>query len=332
MMFRNIDFLAVGDVTTDAFIRIREAAVNCDIDKRNCKISLNFADKVPFESVHVVKAVGNSANAAVAASRLGLGSAFLSDMGKDENGNDCIKELKRNDVNTSLITRHKGFETNYHYVLWYEDERTILVKHQEYPYKLPKFRRPQWIYLSSLASNSYDYHMQLAQYLKDNPEVKLAFQPGTFQMKLGYEKMRVFYERSDVFICNVEEAKRITASVTDDIIGLLKEMYVRGPRMVIITDGPKGAYMFDGREAVFMPVYPDPAPPKERTGCGDAFASTFVSALALGKTPEEALMWAPINPMNVVQYVGAQQGLLTRKQLENFLKQAPADYKPKKIA
>lgn len=40
-----------------------------------------------------------------------------------------------------------------------------------------------------------------------------------------------------------------------------------------------------------MPLYPDPAPPKERTGAGDAFASTFVAALAKGNTIEEALQW-----------------------------------------
>ena len=80
-----------------------------------------------------------------------------------------------------------------------------------------------------------------------------------------------------------------------------------------------------------MPIYPDPKPPLERTGCGDAFASTFMSALMLGKSPEEALLWAPINPMWVVQHVGAQKGLLTRAELEDFLAKAPTDYKPRKI-
>ena len=77
-----------------------------------------------------------------------------------------------------------------------------------------------------------------------------------------------------------------------------------------------------------MPNYPDQKDPCERTGCGNAFASTFVSALIKGKTPLEALEWAPINPMSVVQYVGAQHGLLTEKELEEFLKRKPENYKP----
>ena len=104
-----------------------------------------------------------------------------------------------------------------------------------------------------------------------------------------------------------------------------------GPKTVIVTDGPNGAYAYDGTNAFFMPPYPDPKPPVERTGAGDAFASTLAVALALGKTLEEALIWAPINSASVVQDIGAQRGLLTQKQLQEWLAKAPADYKPRKI-
>ena len=53
----------------------------------------------------------------------------------------------------------------------------------------------------------------------------------------------------------------------------------------------------------------------------------IVAALALGKTMEEALTWAPINSMNVVQKIGAQAGLLSRDEIEKHLANAPDDYK-----
>ncbi|MFA6095349.1 MAG: hypothetical protein WC767_00690, partial [Candidatus Paceibacterota bacterium] len=68
MFSKKIDFLAVGDITTDAFIRLKEAHVTCNVNKEDCEICMKFADKIPYESVTVVRAVGNSANAAVAAS------------------------------------------------------------------------------------------------------------------------------------------------------------------------------------------------------------------------------------------------------------------------
>jgi sugar/nucleoside kinase (ribokinase family) len=79
-------------------------------------------------------------------------------------------------------------------------------------------------------------------------------------------------------------------------------------------------------------MYPDPKPPVDRTGAGDSFSSTFTTALALGKDIPTALSWGPINSMSVVQYIGAQEGLLTREKLEQYLKNAPADYIPKKIS
>jgi sugar/nucleoside kinase (ribokinase family) len=78
-------------------------------------------------------------------------------------------------------------------------------------------------------------------------------------------------------------------------------------------------------------MYPDIAPPIDRTGAGDAFSSTFTSAIILGKDIETALKWAPINSMSVVQYIGAQAGLLTISQIEDLLKNAPENYKPQII-
>ncbi len=328
---KQIDFLAIGDITTDAFIRLKEAKVHCSVNRENCELSVKFAEKIPYEFVEVVKGVGNSPNAAVSAARLGLSSGIVTNIGDDQNGNDCLEALKRNGVETSYVRKHGGVSTNYHYVLWYEDERTILVKHEHYEYTLPVVDHPpRWVYLSSIGSGTEEYHNEIAGYLEEHSYIKLAFQPGTFQMLLGAKRLPRIYKRSEVFVCNVGEAKKILESELS-VPELLKGLRELGPRIVLITDGPKGAYAHDGNEMWFMPPYPDPKPPYERTGAGDAFASTFVAALALGKSVREALMWAPVNSMSVVQYVGAQKGLLTREHLENFLRKAPDNYQPKNI-
>jgi len=331
-MTNKIDFLAIGDITTDAFIKLQDAEVHCDIDEENCKLCMNFADKIPYESVTEVRGVGNSPNAAVSASRLGLSSALLSHVGDDLNGKECIESLQKDNVDTDFIQIEKDFPTNYHYVLWYQAERTILVKHAEFNYLIPKdIPTPSWIYLSSLADNSLPFHNEIADYLKKNPNVKLAFQPGTFQINMGYEKLKDIYKHSELFFCNVQEAQRILGTKEHDIKKLLKMMRDLGPSIVVITDGPKGAYTYDGNEIWSIPMYPDPAPPVDRTGAGDSFSSAFTVALALGKSIPEALSWGPINSMSVVQYVGAQEGLLSREKLEEYLKNAPEHYKPKQI-
>jgi ribokinase len=336
MFTKQIDILAIGDLTTDAFIRLEKAEVHCKIDTSDCEICLPFGDKIPFEYVKVIKAVGNAANAAVSGARLGLRTALVSNIGDDQNGRDCLAELQRNSVVTSFIKIHRNKPTNYHFVLWYEVDRTILVKHTDYDYRLPKFLPPKWIYLTSLAAHTFPYHMMIADYLEEHPEVKLAFQPGTFQMQLGFEELRRIYARTDLFVVNVEEAQRIlkidpAGEHARDIKAMMKQIAGYGPKMVAITDNTNGAYFYDGERCYSIPMYPDPRPAFERTGCGDAWASTFVAALAMGKAPLEALVWAPVNPMSVAQFIGAQEGLLTLEQLQWWLHRAPEEYKPKEI-
>lgn len=326
---KEYDFVAIGDTVVDAFIKLKEAEVYCDVDKNNCKLSMDFGAKIPYEDVFELPAVGNSANASVAASRLGLSSALITNLGDDMYADKCIASLQKDGVSVEYIQKHVGQKTNYHYVLWFEDERTILIKHESYSYKLPDtLTSPKWLYLSSLGKDAENFHDVIADYLQKNPTVKLAFQPGTFQLKLGFSRLKALYERTEVFVCNVEEARGLTGLKDASIGQLLEKVHDHGPQIVLITDGKKGAYLLKDGRTFFMPPYPDSQPPKERTGAGDSFASTFVSALALGLSPEEALRWAPINSASVVQYVGAQEGLLDRKSLEDFLAKAKDDYKP----
>lgn len=327
------DLISIGDTVTDEFIHIKDARVHCNINDTDCELCVRFGDKIPYESVETIYAVGNAANAAVSATRLGLTTAFVSDVGDDELGAKMLETLVMHDVHTSFVKIHEDMPSNHHYVLQYEAERTILVKHQAYPYTLPDIGSPAWVYLSSLGDNSLDYHHKIAEYLENHPDTKLAFQPGTFQIKLGAEKLKNIYKHTEIFFCNKEEAEKILDTKSTNIKKLLTTLHELGPKIVVITDGPKGASAYDSTsgDMFSVPMYPDPKDPVDRTGAGDAFASTVTAALALGESLETALAWGPINSMSVVQGIGAQKGLLTREQLEKYLADAPASYKVKKI-
>ena len=331
-MNEKLDFVAIGDTVIDAFIHLKDDQAHTTRGPANTQmLCMQFGAKVPFDFAKVVHAVGNSANAAVSAARLGLKSGLISNLGNDHRADQCLEVFKQEGVSTEFIRKQEGKNTNYHYVLWYKEDRTILIKHEEFEYTMPDVDSPKWIYLSSLGANSVQYHHEILAYLQSHPETKLAFQPGTFQISLGTEVLGDLYKRTEVFFCNVEEA-RLILNTGGEGKDLAKLMTTIGPKIAVITDGHNGAHVSDGTDVWFMPVYPDPKPPYERTGAGDAFASTFVAALALGKTPAEAIEWAPINSMAVVQKVGAQEGLLKREELENFLKNAPADYKVQKLS
>lgn len=333
-MAQQYDFIAIGDITNDAFIKLSEKDARVTIDPKtgHKKLEMNFGEKLPYESVTVVNAVGNATNAAVSAHRLGLRSAPIVNLGHDRNGKDCLDQLRKEGIDTDFVKMHEGKATNYHYVLQLGAERTILIKHEEYPYTLPDFRiPPHFFYFSSIGEKGLQLHYDIAEYLAEHPETKLAFQPGTFQIRLGIEILKELYARTEIFFCNKEEAQEILKTEETNMKELLRRMRDLGPTIPVITDGPNGAYALQGEDAWYMPMYPDPKEPVSRTGAGDAFASTFTSAIILGHDIQTALSWAPINSMSVVQHIGAQVGLLSREKIAEYLKNAPENYKPEKI-
>ncbi len=334
-----INFLAIGAMVVDDFIFLQDASVHCKLNHDECELCMRFGDKIPYKDHQVLPAVGNAANASVSAARLGLTSALVTYIGDDDLGAQSLQHLQSESVLTDFVVQEKGKITNLHYVLSYEADRTILIRHEAYHYDFAhlianlKKRIPQWIYFSSVASHTEAYHDALLGFLSAHPESKLVFQPGTFQLSLGLDGLAGLYKKSEVVVVNVEEAQGLLKTDSRDYAVLLKGLAATGAKIVCVTDGPDGASMFDTQtnELYFMPIYPDPAPPVERTGCGDAFASTFSAYLAMGKTPVEALLRAPINPMSVVQHVGAQQGLLSVAEIEELLAKAPADYRPRRL-
>lgn len=319
----------------DDFIRLLEKEAKVEHEKDGMPwLAVPLGTKIPFDHNEVVPAVGNASNAAVAFAKLGLKSGLVSNIGDDDRGRQILDSLHKSKVDTRFIHINPGKKSNYHYVLWYKDERTILIKHEEYDYHWPRFRIidiPEWIYFSSISEHAIEYHDQMAAWLDSHPSVKLAFQPGTFQIEAGVHRLRAIYKRSEILAVNREEATTISGGNHADIHGLLDKLHELGPRIVVISDGHDGAYASDGSNRLKMPIYPDPKPPYDRTGAGDAFTSTFVAAIMRGADIESALLWAPINSMSVVQKVGAQAGLLTDKELEHYLREAPRGYHPEKF-
>lgn len=326
------DVVSVGDIVTDAFIKLEDDQAKTYEDDQGKWLAMPFGTKLPFERVDIIEAVGNASNAAVAFARLGLNSAFVANVGGDDHGRDMIKALHKNGVDTRFVRINPDKKSNYHYVLRYQGERTILIKHEEYDYHWPHLspkETPKYIYFSSISEHAIEFHDQVSDWLDRHDDVKLAFQPGTFQMEAGTERLKRIYQRSAILVLNREEAVTVGGGNHEDINDLFDKLHALGPEIVVITDGPDGAYASDGKQRFSMPLYPDPKPPLDRTGAGDAFASTFVAALVKGNNIEGALQWAPINSMSVCQQLGAQAGLLNEEQLERYLKDSPDWYRPK---
>jgi hypothetical protein len=66
MAERQLDVLGVGDVVTDAFIKLLDKEEKIEHHKDGSDwLAIPFGTKIPFDHVEVIPAVGNAANAAV---------------------------------------------------------------------------------------------------------------------------------------------------------------------------------------------------------------------------------------------------------------------------
>jgi len=320
--------LTIGDIVTDAFIALKDDQAEVSTDDQGIRrLSMEFGSKPPYDHVDIVQAVGNSANAAVSFTRLGLRAGLMAYLGGDQAGRDSMTYLASENVDTTTVSVQPDQKSNYHFALRYGADRTILIKYEDYDYSWQRPAEvPDWIYLSMISESAWQLHEDLLAYLTEHPDVKLVFQPGTFHFKWGVEKLAAIYSRAHIVFMNREEAALVTGNGIESIQALADGLHALGTKIVVITDGPNGAYASDGEKLLVMPNYPDPAPPYDRTGAGDAFASTVVAALALGHPLEVALTWAPVNSMSVVQQLGAQAGLLRPDELQVLLDSAPENY------
>ncbi len=324
---KRFDLISIGDTQNDVFLELEEETKILEDKKSKTKyLGVVYAEKIPIKKFTSVVAVGNSANVAVGSSRLGLKTAFYTVLGSDTVGREDLVLFKKENVAPDYVVWDKKRGSNFSAVLNYRAERTILVHHEHRDYVLPKLAPATWVYLSSMAPGFEKIQAALLRYLKKY-KVKMGFNPGTFQMKAGLKKLALIIQASTVFFVNREEAETLLRKRAD-IKTLLKLLHRLGPKIVVITNGPKGSYSFDGKYTLFLPVFP--AKIVERTGTGDAYSTGFISALAYGYSVAEAMRWGTFNSASKIQSIGARQGLLSKAAMYSVARSHHA-FQPKKI-
>ncbi len=313
-----IDVVAIGDTTQDIFLEMSEASLQCEVDGTNCRLCLDYAEKIPVNKKTDIPAVGNAANHAIGVARLGLQAAIYTIVGNDVQGHLALEVFKDNGVATSFVTLDEKRGTNFSAVINFQSERTILVYHEPREYQLPDLGEPKWLYLTSASGAGVStLHEQVLDYLQQHPDVKLSFNPGTHQMNLGLDKLKPLLACTEILFLNREESARVLGIETHDITQLVPAFHNLGVKTMVITDGPKGAYASDGSQLLFLDIFAGPV--IERTGAGDSFGSGFLSAVVQGKALAEAMLWGNANSTSVVQYIGAREGLLKQPALEAMI-------------
>lgn len=320
----DFDLLSIGDASIDTFMSPLESETLCRVDSKECLIAFTYGSKIPVKNLEF-SIGGNAANNSVGVKRLGINSAIVLTLGQDSVGDMVVDRLQQEGVDPTYIIQQPATTSNYSTVINYSGERTIFVYHAprsyEFPVQLPV---TPWIYLTSMGESFRPFYNHMTDWLQKNTGVKLAFNPGSWQLRADYKDIEETMHLTYLVSVNREEAEKLTnfgesEGKDRDLLIALNKL---GPKVCLITDGGSGAFAYDSVNGKFLKVGIMPIDAYERTGAGDAFGSGCLSALIHGKSLEEALLWGTCNSSSVISYTGSQRGLLKESEMEVWLDRA----------
>lgn len=315
------DLVVIGDALIDIFLRFHKDTDDMHETDDNCEICLKLGSKIPVD--HSVFALGgDGCNVAVGTSRLGLRTSLMAEIGSDDFAEKIKKDLDKERVSQEFLIQTSGAPSTFSVVFTVTTERTIFSQHvkRQHDFHFDHLTT-SWIYLTSLGEDWHEAYERTYQYVKKNP-VKLAFSPGSHQLKEGKESFEKLLPVTDILFVNREEGERIaygqehkTGESQTHIDILLRDLQKLGPKVVSVTDGKRGSYAIDSRGTV-LSQGTMPSHTVEKTGVGDAYAGGFLAATIHGRNIIEAMKWGATNSAAVIEHIGATVGLLTQKEME----------------
>lgn len=315
-----LDLITVGDVKLDTFVVIDSASVHCELKNTECKICVNYGEKIPV-AAFVTQIAGSAPNVAVALAKMHFTTSVLSRMGDDIVYDNALRFLEENKVSSKLIKPKKHMRSSAAVVLNYKGESTQLVDFAPHEYVLPaKLPQTKFLHVCELGDGYEKMYTEVTA--KANGGLRVSLNPGAVQIRERKQELFELIAVCEVLFVNLVEAKAILQKPDDSIHVLTAGLKALGPKYVVITDGARGAYAYDGAQLDLAPAFPGTM--VEATGAGDAFASGFLGALLKGKEHAEALRWGSVNAASVIEQVGPTAGLLSHTEIMRRIKEHPA--------
>jgi len=309
--------LVVGTSVVDLFLDIDPDHVK----NENGKVTFTLGDKIP-SSIKKTALGGNGANVSVGLTRLEIPVTFYTYLGSDFFSREIESGLSREGVGLDL-ERHQDTTSPLHIVLDFPQDRVILANYNKNAHAFsPKQKHFDFMYLTSIPDSWEGAYKSILDFAKEN-KIPIAFSPGTRQIEDKNDLVIDVIKNSKIYFSNLEEAgkiagQKLTANRQEpkELLLAIKQM---GPEVVSITDGPRGAYAVDKESNCYF-IVAAPTRGHEKTGAGDAYATGFFAAYLYGNNIPTSMRWGLAVSGSVMEHMGAQCGLLTKRGLDERLK------------
>jgi len=320
------DFITIGGATRDISLFTNQGVVidNKKDILRQKLLAFEYGAKIRVDKFYYTFG-GGGANTAVNLANFGLKTACIAVVSNDENGRAVISNLKKLNVDAKLVKNLKDGDTGFSFILISKEERVIFTERGVNNFlkiekkDLKSLKNTKQIYISSLSGNWRDILTQIFSVVKEK-NIKVSWNPSEAQYGAGLKKLSPFLKHTYVFAVNKDEAtelalklgkNKFSRTFLDDEKNLLKIIYEYGPKMVMITSGDQGAYVYDGNKYYYQGILKEKRK-VDMTGVGDVFNSSFVAGLKIFKEDiQKSLKLAAKNTASKIAHLGAQNGLIS---------------------
>jgi len=297
-------------------------SMNMDLFVRDCNSIPGFGESI-ISGNYGYATGGKGSNQAFAVAKLGAEAVMVGRVGRDSNGDQLIESLRRVNVNTDYVVRDEEAQTGLALMLVNNDGRyaSYVSIGANYCVSVEDVRR-------ALDAEKFDMLvMQLEIPLETvyatcelarerNIPVFLDAGPA---MHIPVDRLKGLY----IFSPNEAETEALTGISVETNEGTLeaaKWLYENAePEYVILKLGSRGALLYDGKEAKFIPCFKVNA--IDSTAAGDTFGACLAIQLCNGKPLEEAIVIAHAAAGICVSRQGAQISIPTQEEVEQFLKE-----------
>jgi len=222
---------------------------------------------------------GSAANTIYALAKMGFSCGFIGKVGKDEQGEILLKELKEVGVGTSrvkeegrsgicliLLDRKKGKS------IFISPNINDTLRYNEVD--IDYINKAKFLHMTSfLGEVSFATQKRIAEKAK----APLSFDPGEPHATRGLKKLMPILKRSFILFPTEKEVEILTGK---DYKNGAKELLRYGAKIVACTRGEKGSYIVSQEGEWQIPAEREKV--VDTTGAGDVYAAGFLAGLLEG--------------------------------------------------
>jgi ribokinase len=251
---------------------------------------------------------GRGANQAVAASRLGADVNMIGAIGEDTFGTTLMKQLRTEGINVNGIRIDSKKPTGIANIILSEDDNRIIVAPGANKHVNTELvdKQREIIAHSDVLLLQLEIPMETVIHtlkIASEYNVPVIVNPAPYQYLPEILLTSIAYLTPNEI--------EVTAMKDNPLFKSIQEK-------LIITQGENGVAFYDNGEKQFLPSYQVEV--KDTTGAGDTFNGALAMEIGVGTSIQKAVEFANAAATLSVTKVGAQGGMPTRQEVEQFIK------------